>query len=30
LVPFLTADQQIVKIADFGAGRIDAMDGAIT
>lgn len=26
----LTADQQIVKIADFGVARIDAMDGAIT
>src|SRR6185295_8731733 len=26
----LTADQQIVKIADFGVARIDASDGAIT
>jgi serine/threonine protein kinase len=26
----LTADQQIVKIADFGVARIDAGDGAIT
>ena len=26
----LTADRQIVKIADFGVARIDAMDGAIT
>src|SRR5215208_6132085 len=26
----LTADQQVVKIADFGVARIDAMDGAIT
>ena len=26
----LTADQQLVKIADFGVARIDAMDGAIT
>jgi serine/threonine protein kinase len=26
----LTADQQIVKIADFGVARIDSMDGAIT
>ena len=26
----LTADQQIVKIADFGVARIDAIDGAIT
>jgi len=26
----LTADQQIVKIADFGVARIDAMEGAIT
>jgi serine/threonine protein kinase len=26
----LTADQEIVKIADFGVARIDAMDGAIT
>jgi serine/threonine protein kinase len=26
----LTADQQIVKIADFGVARIDATDGAIT
>ena len=26
----LTADQQLVKIADFGVARIDSMDGAIT
>jgi len=26
----LTADQQVVKIADFGVARIDATDGAIT
>ena len=26
----LTADHQVVKIADFGVARIDAMDGAIT
>ena len=26
----LTADQQIVKIADFGVARLDAHDGAIT
>jgi len=26
----LTADQEIVKIADFGVARIDATDGAIT
>src|SRR5215217_1780211 len=26
----LTADQQVVKIADFGVARIDASDGAIT
>jgi serine/threonine protein kinase len=26
----LTADQQVVKIADFGVARIDAGDGAIT
>jgi serine/threonine protein kinase len=26
----LTADQQIIKIADFGVARIDASDGAIT
>jgi serine/threonine protein kinase len=26
----LTADQEVVKIADFGVARIDAMDGAIT
>jgi serine/threonine protein kinase len=26
----LTADQQVVKIADFGVARIDSMDGAIT
>jgi hypothetical protein len=26
----LTADQQLVKIADFGVARIDASDGAIT
>src|SRR4029079_12992056 len=26
----LTADQQIVKIADFGVARLDANDGAIT
>jgi serine/threonine protein kinase len=26
----LTADQEIVKIADFGVARIDSMDGAIT
>ena len=26
----LTADQEIVKIADFGVARIDASDGAIT
>jgi len=26
----LTADQQVVKIADFGVARIDANDGAIT
>jgi serine/threonine protein kinase len=26
----LTADQQIVKIADFGVARLDSMDGAIT
>ena len=26
----LTADHQIIKIADFGVARIDAMDGAIT
>src|SRR5689334_7888142 len=26
----LTADQELVKIADFGVARIDAMDGAIT
>ena len=26
----LTADQQVVKIADFGVARIDAMDGVIT
>ena len=26
----LTEDQQLVKIADFGVARIDAMDGAIT
>ena len=26
----LTADQELVKIADFGVARIDANDGAIT
>ncbi|HYV14272.1 MAG TPA: serine/threonine protein kinase [Pyrinomonadaceae bacterium] len=26
----LTADQEVVKIADFGVARIDSMDGAIT
>src|SRR6185295_7722347 len=26
----LTADQELVKIADFGVARIDSMDGAIT